>query len=85
MAQVVSYIPGGQTIRASGTSMAAPGVTNTAGKLLAVDSTLSPERVIDLLLRGSDPSADGRLRLLNPAKSMALLEAGRIQMKAEQR
>ena len=73
--QVGSYIPGGQTLRLSGTSMAAPQVTNTVGKLLAVDPSLSPEQVVDLLLRGSDPSADGRLHLLNPAKSMALLQA----------
>ena len=77
--QVESFIPGGETLRASGTSMAAPQVTNTAGKLLAVDPSLSPEQVIDLLLRGSDASSDGRLHLLNPAKSMALLEANRTQ------
>ena len=49
--QVESYIPGGQTLRASGTSMAAPQVTNAAGKLLAIDPSLTPEQVIDLLLR----------------------------------
>lgn len=72
--RVESYIPGGEKLRASGTSMAAPQVTNTAGKLLAVDPSLLPEQVINLLLRGSDPSADGRLHLLNPARSLGLLE-----------
>ena len=71
--QVESFIPGGQTLRASGTSMAAPQVTNTASKLLAIDPSLRPEQVIDLLLRGSDLSGDGRLHLLNAEKSFELL------------
>ena len=37
---VESFIPGGKKVRLSGTSMAAPQVTNLAGKLFAVDPAL---------------------------------------------
>jgi subtilisin family serine protease len=42
--EVDSYIPGGQRLKFSGTSMASPQVTNLAGKLFALDPTLTPEK-----------------------------------------
>lgn len=71
---VESVVPGGAKVKMSGTSMAAPEVTNLAAKLLAIDPGLSPERVIALIRQGSDVSADGRRHLLNPKRSVELLE-----------
>jgi subtilisin family serine protease len=73
--QVESYIPGGQRRKMSGTSMAAPKVTNLAAKLIALDSSLRPADVVTLIKDGSDLSADGRFRLINPKRSVELLQA----------
>ena len=72
--EVDSYVPGGQRIQFSGTSMAAPNVANLAGKLLAIDPSLTPQEVISLILLGVDTTKDGRRHLINPRKSIALLE-----------
>ena len=72
---VESVVPGGAKVKMSGTSMAAPEVTNLAAKLLAIDPKLSPTRLIELIRAGSDASADGRRHLLNPKRSVELLEA----------
>jgi subtilisin family serine protease len=64
-------------MRYSGTSMASPNVVNLAAKLWALDPGLTPARVIDLIKRGSDTSADGRLHVINPKQSVALLQSGR--------
>ena len=73
---VESVIPGGAKVKMSGTSMAAPQVTNLAAKLLAIDPKLSPSQVIDLIRRGSDTSQDGRRHLINPKRSVELLGSG---------
>ncbi|MDD2764879.1 MAG: S8 family serine peptidase [Opitutaceae bacterium] len=73
--EVESYIPGGERLKYSGTSMASPNVANLAGKLLAVDPRLTVEQVIDLIKLGADRSAAGRLSLINPRRSLALLQA----------
>lgn len=73
--EVESYLPGGERMKYSGTSMASPNVTNLAGKLLAIDPGLSVEQVIELIKLGSDRSANGRLNLINPRRSLALLKA----------
>lgn len=70
--EVESYIPGGQRLKLSGTSMAAPQVTNLAAKLFALDPALTPEEAKALILAGCD--LNGRVNLVNPAKSIALLE-----------
>ncbi len=71
---VESVVPGGAKVKMSGTSMAAPEVTNLAAKLLALDPTLTPVQLIELIKAGSDASADGRRHLLNPKRSVELLE-----------
>jgi subtilisin family serine protease len=73
--EVESYIPGGERLKYSGTSMASPNVANLAGKLLAIDPNLSVEQVIELIKLGTDRSANGRLNLINPRRSLALLKA----------
>jgi subtilisin family serine protease len=71
--QVESSVPGGGTLRASGTSCASPNVANLAAKLFALDPTLTPEQVIDLIKRGATTSEDGRRHLIDEKRSVALL------------
>jgi subtilisin family serine protease len=71
--EVESYIPGGKRLKLSGTSMASPQVTNLAAKLFALDPALTPEEARKLILDGCDQN--GRVNLISPAKSIALLKA----------
>ena len=71
--EVKSYIPGGEQLALSGTSMAAPNVTNLAGKLFALDPKLSVTQVVELIRMGADVSEDGRIILINPQKSVELM------------
>ena len=73
--EVDSYIPGGERLKYSGTSMASPNVANLAAKLLALDPKLTVEQVIDLIKLGAERSANGRVNLINPKRSLALLRA----------
>ncbi len=50
-------------------------MTNLAAKLFALDPTLTPEQVIQLILDGATTSDDGARRLLNPKASLALLQS----------
>jgi hypothetical protein len=70
---IESAIPGGRRFKFSGTSMSAPQVANLAAKLLAVDPSLKPAQVIELIREGSEPVVghDGRL-LIHPRKSVEL-------------
>jgi len=72
--EVDSYIPGGQRMRLSGTSMAAPNVANLAAKLLALDPTLKPGQIIDLIKKGADKAEGTRpMLLINPRKTVELI------------
>lgn len=71
--QVESYIPGGELMRFSGTSMSAPNAANLAAKLLAMDPALTPDDVIALIVEGADRTDDGRRVLMNPRRSLELL------------
>ena len=73
--EVESFIPGGGTMRASGTSMAAPAVTNLAAKLFALNPSLKPTDVINLIKSGADRAAADHLMLINPRHSVVLLRA----------
>ena len=75
--EVESYVPGGSRIKMSGTSMASPNVANLAAKLFALDPSLTPVQVIELIEKGATASEDGRLHLINPKASVALLQASR--------
>lgn len=76
--EVESYVPGGQRMKYSGTSMAAPNATNLAAKLFAINPKLTVAQAIELMRRGGDEmSGDqgkGRL-IINPKKSVELLKA----------
>jgi len=69
--EVESFLPGGDRVRFSGTSMASPQVANLAAKLFALKPTLSVAAVKDAILQGVDTR--GRVRLANPRKSAELL------------
>lgn len=70
---IEARIPGGERMTVSGTSLAAPQVTNLAAKLYAIDPSLKVADVIDLIKNGASPSPDGTVSLINPKRSVVLL------------
>lgn len=75
--QVESTLPGGQRVALSGTSMAAPQVSNLAAKLLAVKPGLTPPQLIALITSTAERSGDGRRMLMNPKQALAAARAAR--------
>lgn len=74
--QVESDVPGGGTMKMSGTSMASPNVCNLAGKLIALKPGLTPTEVITLIEKSADPHPEHpEILLMNPKASVALLES----------
>ena len=71
--EVESYIPGGETMPLSGTSMSAPNVVNLAAKLLALEPSLTTAELRALILDGADSMDGDRRVLLNPKRSVELL------------
>jgi subtilisin family serine protease len=69
--QVESFLPGGERVALSGTSMAAPQVANLAGKLLAVNPRLTPPQLIKLIAGTAERTPDGRRNLIDPKKALA--------------
>ncbi len=69
---VPSFVPGGAVMKFSGTSEAAPQVTNLAAKLLAVHPALTVAQVRAAILGGADrKTAGGRtILLLNPRQTL---------------
>ena len=76
---VESYVPGGSKLQLSGTSMASPNVTNLAAKLFALQPSLTPAQVIELIKRGSTTSKDGRRHLIDEKRSVTLLREGKYR------
>ncbi|MGH9512053.1 MAG: S8 family serine peptidase [Terriglobales bacterium] len=74
---VESYVPGGARLKLSGTSMASPNVVNLAAKLFALEPSLTPAKVIELIKQGATTSDDGRRHLIDEKRSVALLGAGK--------
>ncbi len=72
--EVESFVPGGIRMNLSGTSMSAPAVVNLAAKLIALDPSLTPGKVKDLIKQGADLSTDGKRLLINPKKTIALIK-----------
>ena len=73
--EVDSYVPGGKRMKFSGTSMASPNVANLAAKMLAVNPTLTPQKVIHLIKEGADEKTVGgtTFLLMNPKQTLELL------------
>ncbi|HYR28570.1 MAG TPA: S8 family serine peptidase [Thermoanaerobaculia bacterium] len=65
--EIESYVPGGDRIRMSGTSMSSPQVANLAAKLLALDPSLTPAQLIALIGKGADEK-----KLIHPARTLLL-------------
>jgi len=70
---VESYVPRGTRLQLSGTSMASPNVVNLAAKLFALDPSLTPTQVVDLIKRGTTATEDGRRHLIDEQRSIALM------------
>jgi hypothetical protein len=73
--EVESYVPGGERMKLSGTSMASPNVVNLAAKLFALEPSLGPADVIELIRKGCDVRVEGeqKLHIINPKRSVELL------------
>ncbi|MBM3872728.1 MAG: hypothetical protein FJ382_03170 [Verrucomicrobia bacterium] len=71
--EVESFLPGGERMKYSGTSMAAPNVANLAGKLLALNPALTTDQLVSLIKVGADTLPGGRVRLIHPQRSVELL------------
>lgn len=69
--EVESFLPGGDRVKFSGTSMASPQVANLAAKLFALKPELTVAQVREAILAGAE--RDGRVNLINPRKSAELL------------
>jgi subtilisin family serine protease len=72
--EVMSYVPGGDRMAMSGTSMSSPNVVNLAAKILAVNPEMTPQEVIDLMKAGAETSDDGRITLINPKTTFEMIE-----------
>jgi subtilisin family serine protease len=70
--RIESFIPGGQKIKFSGTSMAAPQVMNLAAKILALKPELTPAQVVTIVRTHADPMPGqaGRF-IINPKRTIA--------------
>lgn len=74
--EVESYVPGGNRLKYSGTSMASPQVLNLASKLLALAPELTVAQLRQLILDGADDKEleTRTIKLMNPRASMDLLK-----------
>jgi hypothetical protein len=75
--EIDSQIPGGERLKLSGTSMAAPQVTNLAAKLFALDPALSASQVKAMILAGAQRK--GRVNLINPKATIAQLRTNAVE------
>ena len=69
--EVESFLPGGDRVKFSGTSMASPQVANLAAKLFALKPELTVAQVREAILKGAE--RQGRVNLIHPRKSAELL------------
>jgi subtilisin family serine protease len=74
--EVESYVPGGQRLKLSGTSMSSPNVANLAGKILAAKPELTPAEVIALIKKGVTPVPEAKksIPLIDPKRTLSLLK-----------
>ncbi len=73
--QVESTVPGGGTMKMSGTSMASPNVLNLAAKLFTIDPSLTAVQVRALIEKGATPNPEHpEIKLIDPKASVGLLE-----------
>ncbi len=58
----------------SGTSMAAPAVTNLAAKLIAIDPRLTPTQTIRLIEQTADQGEEAGIMRVNPRLAVAAVD-----------
>lgn len=75
--QVESLLPGGARVALSGTSMAAPQVTNLAAKLLVLNPKLTTAQLIEAIVGSAEKTADGRRVLMHPKKAAEVVQGRR--------
>ena len=80
---VESYVPGGDRLKMSGTSMSSPNVANLAGKIWAINPKLSVEDVKNYIVTYSDVSDDGRIILMNPKASIDAVDNNKSPIKGQ--
>lgn len=69
--EVRTRVPGGRLIRMSGTSFAAPHVTNLAGKMLSLDPTLTVAQLRKVIEETATAEGERGLAVINPAAAVA--------------
>ncbi len=69
--EVPAKVPGGMTINISGTSLAAPQVTNLAAKMLAVNPKLTAGQVRSIMETTATAEGPKGLNVVNPAAAIA--------------
>jgi len=79
--EVESYVPGGDEIPFSGTSMSSPNVVNLAAKLLVIKPDLTATQLSGLILAGTDATyaGDRLVLLINPKRTIGMLMASMQQ------
>ncbi|CAN5359601.1 hypothetical protein BH09BAC3_BH09BAC3_09880 [soil metagenome] len=69
--EIESFVPGGDRMKFSGTSMASPQVVNLAGKLLAINPSLTPVQLIEIIRSTSTPDPENKgLLLIHPKNAI---------------
>jgi subtilisin family serine protease len=74
--EVRTRMPGGKKTMISGTSLAAPMVSNLAAKLLAVDPSLSVEKVRELIESTATEESEERIQVIHPKNALEALKGG---------
>lgn len=69
--EVPAKVPGGMPINISGTSLAAPQVTNLAAKLWAVNPRLSVAQVRQIMESTATQEGEKKLKVINPKAALA--------------
>jgi subtilisin family serine protease len=69
--EVESFVPGGDRVKFSGTSMSSPQVANTAAKMLALNPSLKPAQLVTILQETATSSPESAtIRLLHPQQAL---------------
>jgi subtilisin family serine protease len=67
--EIESFVPGGERMKFSGTSMASPQVANLAAKMLSINPALSPIEIISTIRSTATPDPEGKGLLLIHSKN----------------
>lgn len=70
--EIESFVPGGDRLKFSGTSMASPQVAGLAEKMLAINPKLTPTEIITIIRNTATPDPEGKgLLLIHPKNALA--------------